>query len=211
MSPSLCTFFPYAIPCRSDTSWGRRLGHPELLTVGSLQKGTDGSGKPRQERQTRAARSCARIRGLDTAIKHPLCSVLSPGSSSSRIQLLEPAALPRGNTSRGENAERCPAPRAPQPVPPSSSADPGLSVLGQGPGFGLQLPTRRLLAALKELCGGHGCAAAAGSQAGSFSRCLHPHCSAAAAASPPGPCAQDRALRASFPLLEVRGSRWSQK
>lgn len=93
---------------------GGRLGHPELLTTGSLQKGTGDSGKPRQERQSRSARSCARIPGSDTAIKHPPCSVLSPGSSCSRLQLLE--LFPEGALL--------------------------LSVPGQGPGLGLRRPYR---------------------------------------------------------------------
>lgn len=61
-------------------------------------------GKLRQKQQTRFALSCARSQGLNMAIKHPLSSLLPPGSSCSCLQLLEELEPP-GSLSWGKKAE----------------------------------------------------------------------------------------------------------
>jgi len=115
-------------PGPTEVTWGRRLVHPECHTPGSPEMDAPRLGKLRQKQQTRFALSCARSQGLNTAIKHPPCSLLP--------RLLE-QLVPPGSVSGGKKAERlgtsrpCPHPLPPRLMPPGCSTGPRLSVPGR--------------------------------------------------------------------------------
>lgn len=168
-----------------------------------------------QQQQKRFALSCVRSQGLNTATKHPLSSLLPPPSLPAPPGAGPPRGLVLGEASREAGGS---------PAPPNPSTTLGWCTLavagtaalraGAGPRVAFLLPAQQQLGGGTQrtrLC----CKMSHSISLRDAQLLQIPACSAAPAGTAPGrggdALIPDPSLPASFPLLKVHVSRWSQK